>query len=102
MDGWSCAILMAGFRSSPSVAFGYCGLHNTRLALFSLYFSPEASTISEMFTIFTTGREELGKQKVRKVRAAAKARPKAVDGPRFWVITETDRSATTFLLPEEY
>jgi hypothetical protein len=24
------------------------------------------------------------------------------DGTRFWVITERDRSATTFLLPEEY
>ena len=24
------------------------------------------------------------------------------DGTRFWIITEADRSATTFLLPEEY
>jgi hypothetical protein len=24
------------------------------------------------------------------------------DGTRFWVITEADRSATTFLLPEDY
>lgn len=27
---------------------------------------------------------------------------KAPDGERLWVITEADRSATTFLLPEEY
>lgn len=24
------------------------------------------------------------------------------DGTRFWIITEADRSATTFLLPDEY
>ena len=24
------------------------------------------------------------------------------DGTKFWVITESDRSATTFLLPDEY
>ena len=27
---------------------------------------------------------------------------KSSDGIRFWVITEADRSVTTFLLPEEY
>ena len=27
---------------------------------------------------------------------------KLPDGTKFWVITEADRSATTFLLPEEY
>lgn len=26
----------------------------------------------------------------------------AKDGTRFWIITEADRSATTFLLPDEY
>ena len=26
----------------------------------------------------------------------------AVDGTKFWVITEADRSATTILLPEDY
>ena len=26
----------------------------------------------------------------------------APDGTKFWVITESDRSATTFLLPDEY
>lgn len=26
----------------------------------------------------------------------------ASDGTKFWIITEADRSATTFLLPEEY
>ena len=25
-----------------------------------------------------------------------------IDGERFWVITESDRSATTVLLPDEY
>ena len=27
---------------------------------------------------------------------------KSSDGTKFWVITESDRSVTTFLLPEEY
>lgn len=26
----------------------------------------------------------------------------AIDGVKFWIITEADRSATTILLPEEY
>ena len=26
----------------------------------------------------------------------------AIDGTKFWIITEADRSATTILLPEEY
>ena len=26
----------------------------------------------------------------------------APDGTKFWIITESDRSATTFLLPDEY
>lgn len=26
----------------------------------------------------------------------------AADGTKFWIITEADRSATTFLLPEDY
>ncbi len=27
---------------------------------------------------------------------------KSIDGIKFWIITEADRSITTFLLPEEY
>ena len=27
---------------------------------------------------------------------------RAPDGTKFWIITESDRSATTFLLPDEY
>lgn len=26
----------------------------------------------------------------------------AADGPKFWIITEADRSRTTVMLPEEY
>jgi hypothetical protein len=48
-----------------------------RRTMFSLYFSPEASTIPEVFTTYATGEKNMANKKIRKVGAAAKARPKA-------------------------
>jgi hypothetical protein len=45
--------------------------------MFSLYFSPEAGRVPELFTTCATGGENMGNKKTRKRRAAAKARPKA-------------------------
>jgi hypothetical protein len=45
--------------------------------MFSLYFSPEAGRVPELFTTCVTGGEDMANKKTRKVRAAAKARPKA-------------------------
>jgi hypothetical protein len=44
--------------------------------MFSLYFSPEAGRVHELFTTCATGGENMANKKTRKVRAAAKARPK--------------------------
>jgi len=45
--------------------------------MFSLYFSPEAGRVPELFTTCVTEGENMANKKTRKVRAAAKARPKA-------------------------
>jgi len=45
--------------------------------MFSLYFSPEAGKVPELFTICVTGGENMANKKTRKMRSAAKARPKA-------------------------
>jgi hypothetical protein len=45
--------------------------------MFSLYFSPEAGRVPELFTTCATGGENMANKKNRKVRAVAKARPKA-------------------------